>query len=1007
MSPETEGRIAITGMACRFPGARDAGEFWDLLVSGRSGIARFSRDELLAEGVDAAEIDHPDYVAAAADVPGVDLFDAKFFGCTDKAAGLLDPQHRLFLETAWAALEDAACDPAAFSGSIGVFAGQGSDDYRRLLGADPTVASTYSPKLLDLSTGKDFLATRTAFSLGLTGPAITVQTACSTSLVAVHLACQSLLNGECDTALAGAVALRAPQGRGYLRDEGMASDDGQCRVFDADANGSVPSGGVGVLVLKPLADALADGDPVHAVILGSAVNNDGSSKVGFSAPGVDRQAAVIEEALAVAGVPAESIGYVEAHGTGTPLGDPIEVAALARAFGPLPAESCWLGSVKSNIGHADAAAGMAGLIKVVLALRHGVVPPSLGFRSANPEIDFAATPFRVLTETAPWPREPRRAGVSSFGIGGTNAHVVVEAAPDRPGVSTSDGPELLVLSARTPTALAARREDLADFLRTGAPDLAAVANTLRRGRAEFGYRTAIAAVDRADAVEQLAAASGHAVPDDPPGVVFLYPGGAAQHAGMSAGLYQGEPVFRAAADELLDLHSSPAVDALVRGGDVPEGGTTAPGSALVGLFIVEYALTRLWESWGVRPAAVLGHSSGEYAAACAAGVLTPADALRVVVFRGSRMEELPPGRMLAVPLTEAEVLDRLADSPDLVVAAVNAAESVVVAGPHTAVAAFAAALTADGVDAQVVGLDVASHSPLVEPILPALADLIGELPLRPPTLPVVSGATGQWSDDLTTPEYWVRHLRGPVRFRDAIQTLLAAGHRTFLEVGPGRMLTSLARRNADGAPGVVAVSSLPHSADTRPQPVVFRGAVGALWCAGVPMTWPETDARSVHLPTYPFDRRSFWAPVHPSPLDPPSPPETRPTRTSAMSTPSSTADLDGVRADLRKVVSDFLGGAPEEIPGDVTFLDQGADSLVIAQLARAVGDRLGVRIPFRQLLVKYPTVDTLAVQVLSLRPAEQVPEPVEPEEPAPSVVTVVLAQLELMREQLAALRERG
>jgi acyl transferase domain-containing protein len=995
-------RIAVIGLAARFPGAADADEFWDLLVSGRSGITAFSRDELIAGGVDPAEADHPWYVPAAGDVAGIDQFDAEFFGCTERAAGLLDPQHRLFLECAWTALEDACCDPASFAGQIGVFAGQGGDDYRRLLAADPALAG-YPARLLDLSCGKDFLATRTAYSFGLTGPALTVQTACSTSLVAVHLACQSLLNGECDVALAGAAALRVPQGVGYLREEGMSSSDGHCRAFDAAADGSVPSGGVGVVVLKPLADALAAGDPVRACLLASAVNNDGSVKVGFTAPGVDRQAAVIEEALTVAGVDAASIGYVEAHGTATPLGDPIEIAALTRAFGEVPAGSCWIGSVKSNIGHADVAAGMAGLIKTVLALEHGEIPPSLDYATPNPEIDFAAGPFRVAADRQGWPREPRRAGVSCFGLGGTNAHLVLEQAPPLAEAPADDGPQLLVLSARTPTALATRERDLARLLDAGRTPLPHVARTLRHGRAAFAYRSAIAAADPAEAVAKLSAPAGarEPVPDTPPGVVFLYPGGAAQHPEMTARLYRREAVFREAVDDALEMLGAlgePAlcdlVRRLVRGGEVPVGQENAPPPALVSLFVVEYALTTLWRSYGVNPAAVLGHSSGDYAAACAAGVLEPEDALRIVLLRARWLTDVPAGRMVAVPLSEPDVRTRLATHPDLTIAAVNGPRAVVVSGARSAADGFEAALLAEGIDVQGLNIDAAGHSPLVEPVLRPLGDLVGGLTLSAPRVPVMSATTGApaGDDEITRPAYWVRHLREPVRFRDAVRALMERGHGLFLEVGPGRTLSSLARRNADGFARIRALPSLPHGQEERDQTAVLLESLGALWAAGVPATWPRGGGRSARLPTYPYDRQTYWAPQRKGETTvaaptPPAVPEPAPEKAGTPSTSTAgtagTAGKAEIRAELQKILADFLGGSPDEVPTDVSFLEQGADSLVLVQVAKVIETRLGVKIPFRQLVVKYPTVDRLAERLLTLRPDLERPSHQPPEEPPP------------------------
>ncbi|MBM3855507.1 MAG: type I polyketide synthase, partial [Verrucomicrobia bacterium] len=637
--------LAIVGLACRFPGARDVDEFWRNLHDGVESVTFFTDDELRAAGVDAALLTRPDYVKANAVLADAERFDAGFFGYTPREAQLLDPQQRVFLECAWTALEHAGYDPSAMRGAVGVFAGAGIGTYLlRQIAPNPAVVESAGGFSVLLANDKDFLPTRVAYKLNLRGPALGVQTACSTSLVAVHLAGQSLLAGECDAALAGGVAIRFPQTAGYVFQEGMIlSPDGHCRAFDAQGAGIVAGNGAGVVVLKRLADALADGDTIHAVIRGSAINNDGAGKVGYTAPSVEGQAAVIAEALAVAEVEPATIGYVEAHGTGTALGDPIEVAALTRAFGGRNGGRPWcaLGSVKTNFGHLDTAAGVAGLIKAVLALRHAEIPRSLHFDTPNPQIDFARSPFRVAVQREPWPTgaTPRRAGVSSFGIGGTNAHVVLEEAPPVAVVPQTETPQLLVVSARTEGALARAGTRLAGHLRQDpAANLADVAFTLAAGRRAFAHRRFAVGRTAAEAADAFGGADAGTMARENPGVVFLFPGQGAQYPGMAVGLHRVAPVFRAEFDRCAELfrpHLAIELRELVFAADnaasalrLARTGTTQPA-----LFAVEYALARQWMAWGVRPAAMLGHSSGEWVAACLAGVFTLEEAVRLVAAR--------------------------------------------------------------------------------------------------------------------------------------------------------------------------------------------------------------------------------------------------------------------------------------------------------------------------------------------------------------------------------------
>ncbi len=904
-APEGPDGIAVVGMAGRFPGADGVDAFWENLAAGRETITFFDSAELIAAGVDPALVGDPAYVRARGLIDGPELFDASLFGFNPREAEIMDPQHRLLLECGWQALEHAGYDPRRHAGPIGVYAGAGTHTYllfnlmsnRQLLGS----VGHYQTML---GSDSDFLATRLSYKLDLKGPSLTVQTACSTSLVAVHLAVQALLNGECDLALAGGVRISVPQRAGYLYQAGgILSPDGHCRPFDAAAQGCLDGDGVGMVVLKRLADALADGDHIHAVVRGTAINNDGGGKIGYTAPSVEGQAEVIALAQAVAGVEPETIGYVEAHGTATPLGDPIEVAALKQAFGAGsgPA-SCGLGSVKSNIGHLDAAAGVAALLKTVMALERGKIPPSLHFERPNPQLDFEGSPFFVVDRLADWPaREgldaPRRAGVSSFGIGGTNAHAVLEEAPATEEGSPSRPQQLLLLSAATAASLEAATANLVAHLRHRLPadpvDLADIAHTLQVGRRELAHRRMVVAASGEDAAEALASLDPRRVLSrvqeaENRGVAFLFPGQGAQHPRMAAGLYRGEPTFRAEIDRCaemllpelgLDLRGLLFAGAANAGAeDVEEiaaAGERLRQTAIAqpALFAVEYSLARLWMEWGVRPEAMLGHSVGEYVAACLAGVFTLEEALRLVAVRGRLMQAMPAGAMLSVPLPEAEVAGML--TPGLAIAAVNTPALVVVAGESVAVAELAARLTARGVESRVLRTSHAFHSAMMDPALPRFAAEVARVELKAPKLPFLSNLSGTWirPEEATDPDYWVRHLRGTVRFSAGLEVLFAASRTVLLEVGPGASLSALARQHPGRSTGQLVLASLAAATEASAAadggadtPAVLR-ALGQLWLAGVEVRWKGFYAherrRRVVLPTYPFERKRYWVEARP------------------------------------------------------------------------------------------------------------------------------------------------
>jgi acyl transferase domain-containing protein len=872
--------VAVIGMACRCPGAADLERFWENLAAGVESITVLSEDDLRAAGVDRARWAHPGYVRAAALLDGYDTFDARFFGYSPREAALLDPQQRVFLECAWTAVEHAGYDSGSYDGSIGVFAGAAMNTYLLSTGVAHLLRDDYV--LAVTASDKDFLTSRVSYKLDLTGPSVAVQTACSTSLVAVHLACQSLLSGECDMALAGGVAVRVPQRAGYRYEpDGPLSPDGHCRAFDAQARGTLLGSGVGVVLLKPLADALADRDQVYAVIKGSAVNNDGSTKVNYEAPSVVGHAEVVAEALAHAGISADTVSYLEAHGTGTALGDPVEITALTRAFDRTTRRRgfCAIGSVKTNVGHLDAAAGVIGLIKAVLALRHGVIPPSLHFERPNPRIDFPRTPFYVNTAPTAWPEggQPRRAGVSSLGIGGTNAHVVVEEAPPAPVSGPGRPYQLLVLSARTPTALDTATRNLAGWLAGNpAADLADVAYTLQVGRKAFGHRQAVVCRDLADAVTALdqparrARGSGAEVRTRP--VVFLFPGGGSRQPPVISDMYLAEPVFRDRIDHgLAELRSLAEVDLgrlLLPGGDARSGGGlpvaayARPSVQLPVTFLIEEALAALWMSWGVRPAALLGHSMGELTAAHLAGVLTFSDALALVVARAELVEHAPRGGMLSIGLPAEEVVPLLAGDLDL--AAVNAPDTCVVSGAVGPIEALSERLAGRGVEAVRVPVDAAGHSRLLDPTLGAFERRVAGCDLTPPSIPFLSNVTGTWVTDreATDPAYWARQLRSTVRFSDGVRELLSHPDRLFLEVGPGQTLSTLVRQHPDGAPGRLVIPSLRTSSTPGSGVASLLDALGRLWLAGAAVDWAGfTGAERRHrtaLPTYPFERQRYW-----------------------------------------------------------------------------------------------------------------------------------------------------
>lgn len=1041
--------IAIIGLSGRFPGAPDVETFWRNLREGVDSVSSFSTDELIAAGRDRAVVTRPDYVARRGILAGSDQFDAAFFGFSQREAEMTDPQQRLFMECAWEALETAGYDPGRFDGAIGLYAGAAMTEYVAHLHANRDLIRTSDAYHILFGNEKEYIATRTSYKLDLRGPSICVNTACSTSLVAAALACQGLLNGECDIAMAGGVAINYPDKGGYIHSEGgIMSADGRCRAFDAAADGTVGGNGLGIVVLKRLDDAVRDGDDVIAVIRGFATNNDGARRVGFTAPSIEGQTAVIREALTMAGVDASTITMIEAHGTGTNLGDPIEVEALTRAFraSTEKRQYCAIGSVKTNVGHLDTAAGVAGLIKAALAVRDGWLVPSLHYERPNPRIAFASTPFYVNTTLRPWVTDgPRRAGVSSFGIGGTNAHVVIEQAPARTASSASRPVAILPVSARTPEALRRAASNLAAHLAregggaapaAGGPaagaapsgralDLADAAYTQAVGRKAFPHRLAVVCTDAGEAIAALRDLDGSPMvlrggagphgAGSSTGVAMLLTGQGSQYVGMGRELYAREAVYRASVDRAAAyLEPRLGLDLRVVMHDGPDELLRQTWVTQPALYVVGRALMALWASWGVTPAALLGHSLGELVAATAAGVWDEEAALSLVAARGRLMWETAPGLMLSVLADEATV-SRYADAEaGVAIAAVNGRRQIVLSGATPVMTALQARLEADGLPVRRLAVERAFHSETMEAARDAfLAELRG-VTLRPPSIRFMSNVTGRWAgDEVCEPEYWWRQVRQTVRFAEGVRELAAAHDGVWLEVGPGDALSRLAsaeRRGlspVSGGAGASSVVIASLASDAGRDSEQMARALAALWGQGVPVDWTayyrsETRHR-VALPTYPFERqrhiarplRAASTAAEPTGVEKvsimtnvaaaPTGIDNRDVGATSASTEtddSRSATGSGTRRRaltdrLRAAWAGLLGIDAAGIDPHATFFELGVDSLLLIQVSRIIKDEFGVRLSFRRLLEEFASIDALAAHLDAAMP----PEPVAPPQP--------------------------
>ncbi|SOJ54344.1 Phthiocerol/phenolphthiocerol synthesis polyketide synthase type I PpsE [Mycobacterium simulans] len=981
--------IAVVGMAGKFPGANNVSAFWDNLRRGKESIVTLSEQQLRDAGIDDKVLANPKYVRRAPIVDGIDEFDADFFGFPPVLARSLDPQHRLFLQCAWHALEDAGCDPARFDGSIGVYGTSSPSGYllhNLLSHRDPNEVMAegldFDQVSMFLQNDKDFLATRVSHQFNLRGPSIAVQTACSSSLVAVHLACMSLLSGECDMALAGGVSLAVPHHVGYWHSPGqMLSAVGHCRPFDVRADGTVFGSGVGMVALKPLQAAIDAGDQVHAVIRGSAINNDGSVKMGFAAPSASAQADCIAEAHAVSGIDASTVSYVETHGTGTPLGDPIEISGLKTAFGVSeePRSSpCVIGSVKSNIGHLEVAAGVAALIKTILCLKHKAIPATLHFTSPNPELHLDQTPFTVQSKYGPWECDGvRRAGVSSFGIGGTTAHVVREEAPPEaqvPAPADATGPQVLLLSAKTAAALEESRTALAGALeRPDAPQLSEVASTLA-GRRKHNITMAAVVNDREQAVTLLRAAEhdnvfvGESVADaetaasDCDRVVFLFPGQGAQHVGMAKGLYDTQPVFAehfdacAAGfrDEMgVDLHAEIFSGTPT---DLERIDRSQPA-----LFTVEYALAKLVDTFGVRAGAYIGYSTGEYIAATLAGVFDLETAIKTVSLRARLMNESAPGSMVAVALSPADVAEHLV--PGVELSAVNDPGNCVVAGPKDEIRAFTQRLTERGVPVRRVRATHAFHSSAMDPMLGEFEAFLSRQQLRAPQTPLLSNLTGTWmsAEQVADPASWARQISSTIRFADELDVVLSDPGRILVEVGPGGSLTGSAMRHPRWSNGHRTVRLMRHPIQNVDDRDTFLRGLGELWSAGIDVDWAPLRPgrpRIVSLPGYPFARQRHWIDPKPTVWTP------APTNGASVAAGATTVEVaptgkSQTEATLQRIWQQSMGVS--SIDRHANFFDLGGDSLMAISIAMTAANE-GLTIT-PQDLYEHPTLASLTAAV--------------------------------------------
>jgi acyl transferase domain-containing protein len=990
--------IAIIGVNGRFPGARDVNQLWSNLCEGRESISFFTDDQLDAS-IDPNKLRDPAYVKARGILADADQFDAGFFGISATEATIMDPQQRVLLEIAWESLENSGYVPERFDGLIGLFAGMNNNTYfQNLVSKRRDLIERFGEFQTMLANEKDFLTTRISYKLNLTGPSVNIFTACSTSLVAVCYAFDSLMNYQCDLALAGGISISCPQNVGYLYQEGnILSRDGRCRPFDAGSSGTPFSDGAGMVVLKRLDEAISDHDHIYAVIKGCGVNNDGINKVSFTAPSVDGQAEAIAMAQAQAGISPESISYVEAHGTGTLLGDPIEIEALTKAFrsGTDKNNFCAIGSIKSNFGHLVHAAGVAGLIKTIMALEKRKLPPSINFEKPNPEIDFDNSPFYVNQTLSPWISNgmPRRAGVSSFGVGGTNAHVVLEEAPQNGArAQINHLPEILLISAGSQDGLDQYTRTLREHLKNNpSVPLQDVAFTLQKGRKHFESRRYLICRNHEEALAGLADTNllqntSHTIKKDNPRLTFMFPGQGAQYPGMARELYDNWKVYREAFDkcsnlmrqdfdiDLTEILYGRVSEHQLDSSHLSETRITQPA-----VFAVEYAMAKLWMSWGLAPTAMIGHSVGEFVAACLSGVFTLEDAVRLIAWRGILLQDLPRGSMLSVRSPADQVIKELPDHLSL--SAVNSPALCVVSGETDKIQAFKEYLESKKIPAKLLNTSHAFHSHMVDPAVEKFREIIAQVELKPPAVPIISTVTGTWLDEpqAQSSEYWAAHMRHTVKFSDAVETTLARNEHILLEIGPGSTLTILSRQQVKTDEGNFAVPSIKGPSDDDPEKPGILDTAGKLWARGVKIQWEavftENERYRIPLPTYPFNRKRYWVDPPETEIQPGSnvehPPEgvRNDFETAAdenagvdanMNDDATTGKLEWTRNKVIALLEDISGEKISDDDVSASFFEIGFDSLLLTQMSIALKRELKIDVPFRQLMEDLTSISLLA-----------------------------------------------
>ena len=1010
-SEKTGLEIAVIGMEGRFPGADNLQQFWDNLKNGSESITFFTNDELKAAGVAPEALANPLYVKARGVLEDIEYFDPLFFNFTPTEAEIMDPQLRIFLECSWHGLEDAGCNPDTYDGAIGVYAGNSINHYwiaKTFLNRKFQLLGKFQADLLNTH-----FSTRISYHLNLKGPSLTIQTACSTSLVAIHTACLALLSGECDMALAGGISVGLPQKSGYMYQEGMvASPDGHCRAFDAKAKGTVSGSGVGVVVLKRLTDAIEDSNHIYAVIKGTAINNDGLRKVGYTAPSVAGQAEAVKAAYLMAEISPTTVSYIECHGSGTELGDPVEIEALQMVFQGLSKNSIAIGSVKTNVGHLDSAAGVTGFIKTVLALKYKQIPASLHFETPNPQIDFENSPFYVNTGLKEWERtngHPLRAGVSSFGIGGTNVHVVLE---EYPGASGGQKPfykkvsglpkisyRVLLLSAKTPTALDKMSENLAHhFEQYPGINLADAAFTLREGRKSFPYRRMTVCSSTTEAAQLLGIKSikskrvktFFAKTENRP-VIFVLSGQGSQYINMGLDLYTNVKAFREEMDQCFNIIKTETGHDIQKilypetnaGAGAPE--IRLPENVLLMNFVLEYALAKLLTRLGITPYAMIGYSFGEYAAACLAGVFSFEDAIKVVIARGKLMNKTIPAIMLSVPLPENEIKPLLKEHPGVSLAIINGPACAVAGGPE-AVKAFEAQMKEKRFVCVPLNMAHGVHTPMMEPIREELENKFREIKRETPRIPYISNVSGTWitARQAVDPRYWGEHICSPARFSDGLNELLKKDGAVFIEIGPGRALSNIIQqqiqpgneaRDRDRGPKII--NTIKHQPEKISDDYFLLSRLGELWLYGISPDWPvlfgaEKCCR-IPLPTYPFDKKRYWSDEEfPAVLSASQFPDTFPVSTQEQpnDTANTTADpgeleygydeeewyeapRDEIEETIARLWQDFLGFG--RIGIHENFFDINGDSLTATRLSARLQQIYPVVIPAKRFF-ENPTI---------------------------------------------------